>query len=245
MSDIVERLMTEHAFRGHELNGDIYGIAAAEIARLRARIAALTVRDGETLDETDPRYLAQACARLLAEVPAERDELQSDRREVRQDYTALQQNREHDIARLTRERDAARAELAALRAAPGDVEWMTLELQGVWDAARDADTHGGVHEEKHPMRSLGRHVLARITSAVAAEREKLAQAVEALEFYGGHDPDNSDHGDWVERMNEDGGDVARDALAAIRAGGDNAGAASKPEPKRWPISERWNDEDQG
>ena len=41
MTDIVERLTTEHAFRGHELHGDIYRIAAAEITRLRAEVAAL------------------------------------------------------------------------------------------------------------------------------------------------------------------------------------------------------------
>jgi hypothetical protein len=47
-----------------------------------------------------------------------------------------------------------------------------------------------------------------------AERDRLR---EALRFYGGHDPDNSDHGKWVERMNEDGGDIARAALGEDRA----------------------------
>lgn len=44
--------------------------------------------------------------------------------------------------------------------------------------------------------------------------EEQARLRAALFYYGGHDPDNSDHGEWVEMMNEDGGDTARAALSS-------------------------------
>lgn len=60
-------------------------------------------------------------------------------------------------------------------------------------------------------------VMVRHMIALLDERDTLraenARLRDALQFYGGHDPENSDHGNWVEMMNEDGGDTARAALA--------------------------------
>ncbi len=51
---------------------------------------------------------------------------------------------------------------------------------------------------------------------IATERDtltaRLKVAEDALRFYGGHDPDNSDMGDWLEKMNDDFGETARAAL---------------------------------
>ena len=93
--------------------------------------------------------------------------------------------------------------------------------------ARVAELEQEIVAHDHTIAEIGERAAtlrARLTEAeesadlhfCRAERAEAenARLREALKFYGGHDPENSDHGDWVEKMNEDGGDVARTALTA-------------------------------
>lgn len=104
----------------------------------------------------------------------------------------LREDAAHTLRALLAERDRA-------------VEARTVAVREMAAMARQAGSWQGIAEGKDA-----------IIRQVEAERDALRAA---LLFYGGHDPDNSDHGAWVERMNEDGGDVARAALTGSNGNG--------------------------
>lgn len=88
-----------------------------------------------------------------------------------------------------------------------------LFWDGEWFLGPDEDRGEGWR--KPDELGLNWHYLGPVLSheEIMCLQNRIVRLEEALGFYGGHDPENSDHERWVRRMNDDGGDVARTALS--------------------------------
>lgn len=94
-----------------------------------------------------------------------------------------------------------------------ELEAMTKERDEIRDFyhRQTEDLKNRFHEEIESRQQTARAIREQDDAILKAEREKVAKLRDALVFYAGNFP-NDDLGDWQERICEDEGDKARQAL---------------------------------